>query len=92
MASEPKRDPVTDPLLTSHNSALIAVGQQPNQVPAVTSIDQELATRNTRTVARLAKTFTLPTAPSAANIANVASRRAAMSIANSRLVAASRMP
>jgi len=60
MTSEPRRAPVTDPLLTPENSALIVIDFQPNQLQAVASIDQDLLTRNIVSVARLAKTFDLP--------------------------------
>ena len=32
------RDPVTDPLLTPRNSALLVIDYQPSQIQAVTSI------------------------------------------------------
>ena len=57
MTSEPMRDPVTDPLLTPHNSALVVIDYQPSQIQAVTSIDHELLVRNIVSVARLAKTY-----------------------------------
>ena len=60
MTSEPMRDPVTDPLLTPQNSALIVIDYQPNQVQAVTSIDHDLLSRNIVSVARLAKAYRLP--------------------------------
>ena len=60
MSSEPMRDPVTDPLLTPQNSALIVIDYQPNQVQAVTSIDHDLLSRNIVSVARLAKAYQLP--------------------------------
>jgi len=46
MTSEPKRDPLTDPLLTPENSALIVIDYQPSQLAAVNSMDRELLTRN----------------------------------------------
>ena len=60
MTSEPIRDPLTDPLLTPANSALVVIDYQPNQIKAVTSMDTELLVRNIVTVARLAKTYRLP--------------------------------
>jgi nicotinamidase-related amidase len=70
MSSEPMRDPVTDPLLTPANSALIVIDYQPSQVAAVTSIDRDLLSRNIVTVARLAKTYRLPIVLSTVNVAN----------------------
>jgi nicotinamidase-related amidase len=68
MTSEPRRDPVTDPLLTPENSALIVIDYQPNQLQAVGSIDHDLHTRNIVAVARLARTFGLPTVLSTVNV------------------------
>src|SRR4051812_39172643 len=68
MTSEPRRDPVTDPLLTSENSALVVIDFQPNQLQAVASIDHDLLTRNIVSVARLARTFGLPIVLSTVNV------------------------
>jgi nicotinamidase-related amidase len=68
MTSEPKRDPVTDPLLTPQNAALVIIDYQPSQVAAVTSIDHDLLTRNIVSVARLAKTFDMPIVLSTVNV------------------------
>jgi len=70
MTSEPMRDPVTDPLLTPQNSALIVIDYQPRQVQAVASIDHDLLSRNIVSVARLAKTYGLPVVLSTVNVAN----------------------
>jgi nicotinamidase-related amidase len=70
MSSEPIRDPLTDPLLTPENSALIVIDYQPSQVAAVTSIDHDLLTRNIVSVARLAKTYRLPIVLSTVNVRN----------------------
>ena len=70
MTSEPLRDPVTDPLLTPQNSALIVIDYQPSQIQAVSSIDHDLLTRNIVSVARLAKTYGLPIVLSTVNVAN----------------------
>ena len=37
------RDPLTDHLLTPHNSALVVIDYQPSQVQTVASIDHSLA-------------------------------------------------
>jgi nicotinamidase-related amidase len=68
MTSEPRRDPVTDPLLTPENSALIVIDYQANQLQAVGSIDHEMLMRNVVAVARLAKTFALPVVLSTVNV------------------------
>jgi nicotinamidase-related amidase len=70
MASEPRRDPVTDHLLTPENAALIFIDYQPSQVQAVTSMDRELLVRNIVSVARTARTFGLPIVLSTVNVAN----------------------
>jgi hypothetical protein len=54
--SEPLYDPVTDPLLTPQNSALLVIDYQPSQMQTVASIDHDLLVRNIVSVARLAKT------------------------------------
>jgi nicotinamidase-related amidase len=64
------RDPVTDPLLTPENSALLVIDYQPSQIQAVSSIDHDLLTRNIVSVARVAKTYGLPIVLSTVNVAN----------------------
>ncbi len=68
MTSEPMRDPVTDPLLTPQNAALLVIDYQPAQFGTVTSIDRHLLTRNIVTVARIAKTYGLPIVLSTVNV------------------------
>jgi nicotinamidase-related amidase len=68
MTSEPTRDPVTDPLLTPQNSALIVIDYQPSQLGAVNSMDHDLLTRNIVSVARLAKLYDLPVVLSTVNV------------------------
>jgi nicotinamidase-related amidase len=68
MTSETMRDPLTDPLLTPANSALIIIDYQPTQLATVTSMDTKLLTRNIVTVARLAKTYGLPIVLSTVNV------------------------
>ncbi len=70
MTSEPTRDPLTDPLLTPQNCALLVIDYQPSQIQAVSSIDHDLLTRNIVSVARLAKTYDLPIVLSTVNVAN----------------------
>jgi nicotinamidase-related amidase len=70
MASEPRRDPVKDHLLTPENAALIIIDYQPNQIRAVTSMDRELLVRNIVSVAQTARTFGLPIVLSTVNVDN----------------------
>jgi hypothetical protein len=60
VTSEPIRDPVTDPLLTPQNCALLVIDYQPSQFATVTSIDHDLLTRNIVSVARLARPTSFP--------------------------------
>ena len=69
MTSEPMRDPLTDPLLTPANSALVVIDYQPTQFQTVTSIDRDLLKRNIVTVARLAKAYGLRIVLSTVNVA-----------------------
>src|SRR5271168_4608600 len=68
MTSEPIRDPLTDPMLTPENSALLVIDYQPSQIQTVTSIDRDLLTRNIVSVARLARTYRLPIVLSTVNV------------------------
>ncbi|MCU1494215.1 MAG: hydrolase [Acidimicrobiaceae bacterium] len=68
MTSEPTRDPLTDPLLTPQNSALIVIDYQPSQLAAVSSMDHDLLTRNIVSVARLGKLYDLPIVLSTVNV------------------------
>jgi nicotinamidase-related amidase len=68
MTSEKMRDPLTDPLLTPANSALVIIDYQPAQLATVTSMDTKLLTRNIVTVARLAKTYGVPIVLSTVNV------------------------
>jgi nicotinamidase-related amidase len=69
MVSEAARDPVNDHLLTPHNSALVVIDYQPNQLHAMNSMDRELLVDNIVSVARLARTFQLPVVLSTVNVA-----------------------
>jgi nicotinamidase-related amidase len=68
MTSEPTPDPLSDPLLTPENSALIIIDYQPSQLQLVKSIDHDLLLRNITSVARLAKTFDVPIVLSTVNV------------------------
>jgi nicotinamidase-related amidase len=54
------RDPLTDPLLTPQNAALVVIDYQPSQFATVFSMDRQTLTDNIVSVARLAKAFDLP--------------------------------
>jgi nicotinamidase-related amidase len=70
MTSEPRRDPLTDPLLTPSNSTLVVIDYQPSQIQTVRSMDTDLLVRNIVSVARTAKTYGLPIVLSTVNVAN----------------------
>ena len=70
MTSEPRRDPITDPLLTPSNSTLVVIDYQPSQIETVRSMDTDLLVRNIVSVARTAKTYGLPIVLSTVNVAN----------------------
>ncbi len=70
MTSEPIRDPLTDPLLTPQNAALVVIDYQPSQIQTVRSMDHDLLLDNIVSVARIAKTFDLPIVLSTVNVAN----------------------
>jgi nicotinamidase-related amidase len=70
MTSEPIRDPLSDPLLTPANSALVVIDYQPSQIQTVTSMDTDLLIRNIVSVARTATTYGLPIVLSTVNVAN----------------------
>ena len=69
MTSGPMRDPVSDPLLTPENCALLVIDYQPSQIQTVASVDHDVLVRNIVTVARLAKTYGLPIVLSTVNVA-----------------------
>jgi nicotinamidase-related amidase len=70
MVSGPRRDPITDHLLTPQNAALVVIDYQPSQVQTVASMDHGLLVSNIVSVARTAKTFELPVVLSTVNVAN----------------------
>lgn len=70
MTSEPIRDPLTDPLLTPKNAALVMIDYQPSKIQAVRSMDHDLLLDNIVSVARLARTYDLPIVLSTVNVAN----------------------
>lgn len=60
MASQPKRDPVSDALLTPENAALVIIDYQPPQVNTIRSMDSTLLVSNVVALAKTAKLFNLP--------------------------------
>jgi nicotinamidase-related amidase len=64
------RDPLTDPLPTPANSALVVIDYQPSQIQTVASMDTDLLIRNIVSVARTATTYGLPIVLSTVNVAN----------------------
>src|ERR1700728_4466989 len=70
MTSEPIRDPLTDPLLTPRNAALVVIDFQPSQIQTVSSMDRDLLLDNIVSVPRLARTYDLPIVLSTVNVAN----------------------
>lgn len=60
MASQPRRDPTTDPLLTPENAALVVIDYQPPQMNTVRSMDAAALTANVIALAQTARLFKLP--------------------------------
>ena len=61
MASEPKRNPLTDHLLTPENSVLIVIDYQQEMLDNVRSIDHDRLTNNVVGLVKIAKAFGVPT-------------------------------
>jgi nicotinamidase-related amidase len=70
MTSEPRRDPVTDRLLTPANTALLVIDYQPVQVHSIRSMDQQSMVDNVVRVANMAKLYQLPVVLSTVNVAS----------------------
>ncbi|UEP24705.1 hydrolase [Burkholderia ambifaria] len=68
MASEVRRDPVKDHLLTPENSALIIIDYQPPQVKNSVSMNRADMVRNIVGVAEAAKLFGVPIVHSSVNV------------------------
>lgn len=60
MTSQPRRDPVADPLLTPENAALVLIDYQPPQVNTIRSMDSRELIANAVSLARTAKLFGMP--------------------------------
>src|ERR1700739_1441320 len=74
MASEPIRDPVTDPLLTPKNSTRIVIDYQPLQVSTIKSMDRDKLIQNIVAVAKAGRAFNLPIVHSTVNVKTGRSR------------------
>src|SRR3984893_14884157 len=68
MASEPMRDPVTDPLVSPKNATLIIIDYQPLQVTSIKSMDRDSMIRNIVAVAKIGRAFNLPIVHSTVNV------------------------
>src|SRR5258707_15736820 len=62
------RHPLSDPLITPQNSALLVIDYQPAQVGAVRSMDRELLVKNIVSTVKLARLFGLPIVHSTVNV------------------------
>lgn len=60
MTSQPRRNPVQDPLLTPENAALVLIDYQPPQVNTIRSMDARELIANAVSLAETAKLFGLP--------------------------------
>lgn len=60
MTSQTRRDPISDPLLTPENCALVLIDYQPPQVNTLRSIDSDLCVRNAVALAKTAKNYGVP--------------------------------
>lgn len=69
MTSEPRRDPVSDHLLTPENAAFIIIDYQPIQVSSIRSMDRDEMVFNIVSTAKAAVTYGLPVVHSTVNVA-----------------------
>ncbi|QVI34705.1 hydrolase [Lacticaseibacillus chiayiensis] len=68
MTSYPRRDPVSDRLLTPENSALILIDYQPTQVESIGSMNHHALIQNVVMTAKLAKAYQVPIVLSTVNV------------------------
>jgi len=68
MASEPRRDPVKDPLITPENSAFLLIDYQPVQVNSIASMERQRLVSNIARATRAALAFGLPIVHSTVNV------------------------
>jgi nicotinamidase-related amidase len=70
MTSQPVRDPLEDHLITPENAAFVLIDYQPEQIAAVSSMDQEELLKNAVSTVRTVKTFGVPVIHSTVNVAS----------------------
>lgn len=70
MASEPRRDPITDALLTPQNAAFILIDYQPVQVNSIASMERQRLVSNISRATRAAVAYKLPVVHSTVNVQN----------------------
>ncbi len=70
MSSQPIRDPVSDPLLTPDNAALVFIDYQPPQVNTIASMDRPTLINNAVTLAKIGKAYGLSIILSTVNVTN----------------------
>ena len=68
MASEPRRDPVNDALLTPENAAFILIDYQPVQVNSIASMERQRLVSNIARATRAALAYRLPIVHSTVNV------------------------
>ena len=68
MTSYPRRDPVSDRLLTPENSALILIDYQPTQIESIGSMNHHDLIQNVTMTAKLAKAYQVPIVLSTVNV------------------------
>jgi nicotinamidase-related amidase len=68
MASEPRRDPVADALLTPENAAFLLIDYQPVQVNSIASMERQRLVSNIVRATRAALGFGLPVVHSTVNV------------------------
>ena len=69
MASEPRRDPAADSLLTPENAAFLLIDYQPVQVNSIASMERQRLVTNIVRATRAAIAFGLPIVHSTVNVA-----------------------
>jgi nicotinamidase-related amidase len=70
MTSQSVRDPLADHLITPENAAFVLIDYQPEQIAAVSSMDQGELLKNAVSTVRTVKTFGVPVIHSTVNVAS----------------------
>jgi len=68
MASEPRRDPIADELLTPENAAFLLIDYQPVQVNSISSMERQRLVSNITRATRAAVAYRLPIVHSTVNV------------------------